>query len=349
MPNLLLTFNPLSMNAIILKCKPYSSFHFGQVAVDADTSLNDTSAFLHSDTLFSALINLAARVYPDAIETILELFGHNTATPKVRLSSGFYCLQKGADEVYFLPRPLSSQFKTRTNHKDLKEIQFISKGLWEQGINADDWFDAAKCCIVQKKFAMTKAEYAAFNLTEKSEIYKTISMPKVALHKDTKKDSFYHQTNIQLGDLGETQIHFYFLVERSSELTAEETQKINVLFNMLPHVGIGGERTTGCGLFEDVEERSFILNTDINCQVTVSLTNPKDLTEFKTFTQYQIVQRGGRQTGADGTLKKVLMITEGSVAKSPVNGRIVDIALLTKNPYLRNGIGFTLPYSVLTI
>ena len=105
------------MNAVILKCKPFSAFHFGQVAVDADTSLNDTSEFLHSDTLFSAIINLAARVYPSEVNTLLALFGHNDVLPKVRLSSGFYCLQKGESFLYFLPKPLSSQFTNREEHK----------------------------------------------------------------------------------------------------------------------------------------------------------------------------------------------------------------------------------------
>jgi CRISPR-associated protein Csm4 len=340
------------MEAIILKCKPNSQFHFGQVAIDADTSLNDTSEFIHSDTLFSALINLAARMYSEKeVENLIQAFGYNAfenTKPEVRISSAFYCLQKGESVVYFLPKPLNCQLEKGTNHKELKAIEFISKSVWEKGLKADEWFDRAQCCIVQKNFVLTCEEANLMNVTVTQEVYKTHALPKVAVHNDTKENSFYHQSNIQIGNLGETQVHFYFLLSKDASLKSEIATQIDALLNMLPHVGIGGERTAGCGLFEDIDKKGFSIANDHQCFITVSLTNPRDKDEFKHFMQRNIVPRGGRQTGNDGLLNKVNMITEGSVVKIiNIEGRILNIST-SPHPYLRNGISFTLPYSIST-
>jgi CRISPR-associated protein Csm4 len=343
------------MKAIILKCAPHSQFHFGQVAVDADTSLNDTSDFIHSDTLFSAIINLAAKAFPYDLDKILSLLGYGVEEPTLRLSSGFYCLEHQGQYLYFLPKPLNSQLTIEKEHKQLKKIQFISKAVWEQKLTPDDWLKEQRSKIIQKTFVVTQQEYSDFKLTAESRIFGKEALPKVAIHKDTKANSFYYQTNIQIGSLKETGIHFYFLIDGWEKLTETDKSIMDIILKMLPSEGIGGERTTGCGIFKGMAQKDFNLATNTPKQfVTLSLTNPNTKEEFALFNQYDIIKRGGRRLGvADENsvaryLKRINMITEGSVVAKAIRGRIQDISpeeLTTDDKtYLRNGIGFSLPY-----
>jgi CRISPR-associated protein Csm4 len=339
------------MQAIILKCTPNSQFHFGQVAVDADTSLNDTSDFIHSDTLFSALINLANKAFPNDVHKVLTLLGHGATEPKLRLSSAFYCLEKGGQYLYFLPKPLNSQLTIEKEHKQLKKIQFISKAVWEQRLTPDNWLKEQGCKIIQKSFVVTAQEYLDFTLKADDDIFKTEPLPKVAIHKQEKANSFYYQTNIQIGKLSEAHIHFYFLLDGFEKLNDTEKSIITILLKMLPSEGIGGERTTGCGIFKGMTQKEFnVSNNAANQFVTLSLTNPSSKEEFATFLQYDIIKRGGRRLGVaidsekGSFLKRINMITEGSVVSKQIRGRIQDISPEEDKSYLRNGIGFALPY-----
>jgi CRISPR-associated protein Csm4 len=335
--------------AIILKCSTQSRFHFGRVAIDADTSLNDSSIMPHSDTLFSAMIHLAARIFRDeqAVNDFVKLFGANDFEPKIRLSSGFYCLENAAGEfLYFLPKPLNFNLIKMDNQKDLKKIQFISKSVWEQGLKPTDWL--TKCKMIDRKFVVTNAEFDQFKLSEKDKFFEEISLPKVTVHKETKEGSFFYQTTIQIMPLQQgTKVHLYFLLD-TENLTDEENKLLNQVLYLLPYEGIGGERTTGCGLFSGFVKQAFDLQVADNQHfISVSLVNPNNNAEFQAFKNYQIVTRGGRQIGKSNQqfLKKVNMIAEGAVVQQAIRGRIVSIAPAgMTTPYLRNGISMTLPF-----
>jgi len=341
------------MHAIILKCRPNSMYHFGQVAIDADTSLNDTSIIPHSDTIFSAMINLAARIFSEfELNNFLNLFGVGGLVPKIKISSGFYCLENSKGGfLYFLPKPISFNLEKSDNHKDLKKVQFISKSVWENGLKPSEW--DSKCIIIDKKFVVTLEEAEQFHLQISSKLFSEISLPKVAVHKKTKEDSIYYQTNIQIVEFEKVEfekknrVHFYFLLEKN-DLTDQETQQLNTIINFLPFEGIGGERSTGCGLFDGFSEENFEIKINETLKfISVSLINPNSELEFKSFENYLIKIRGGRRIGdSEGKfLKKVNMISEGAVINSKVRGRIVSISPQSINqPYLRNGICLALPY-----
>jgi CRISPR-associated protein Csm4 len=337
------------MEALILKCKPYSQFHFGQVAVDADTSLNDTSDFIHSDTLFSALVNIAVKIFPDDVNTVLSLLGYGADEPTLRFSSCFYCIEAAGQFLYFMPKPMNSQLTIEKEHKRLKKVQFISKGVWESKIAPDAWLTGNGCKIIQKAFVVTDAEYQQFNLTNESKLFNKEALPKVFIHKEDKADSFYYQTNIQIGSLKEASVHFYCLMEGWEKLSDANKSIMDIILKMLPSEGIGGERTIGCGIFSGLEKKDFTLTSSSNSFITVSLTNPNDKKEFAAFQHYDIIRRGGRRLGVadDKTprlLKRLNMITEGSVVNSRINGCIQDISPESDATYLRSGICFSLPY-----
>lgn len=336
--------------AVILKCLPQSRFHFGRVGLDVNTSLNDSSIIPHSDTLFSAMIHVGARLleHDAEVDALVDLFRGENAAPKVKISSGCYCLENAkGDFLYFLPKPLHLNLIKTEHPKDLKKIQFISKEVWELGLNPNDW--KTKCKIIDKLFVVTEAEYDHFQLSEQAVFFKEIALPKVTVHKEDKKDSFFYQTTIQIMPLNENvKVHYYFLLE-TQDLVDSETNLLNQILDILPYEGIGGERTTGCGLFESVVYEDFDLKVpNANRFVTISLTNPQSDAEFKAFENYQIVTRGGRQLGQSNQqfLKKVNMIAEGALVNQAVQGRLVSIAPKTiQQPYFRNGICMTLPFT----
>ncbi|MEL7221923.1 MAG: hypothetical protein AAGJ93_11430, partial [Bacteroidota bacterium] len=74
------------MQAIILKCPRGARFHFGNVAMDENTSLDDTAIYPHSDTLFSAIISTAFLLAPEKAPELIEAF----SASKVIHSSAFF-------------------------------------------------------------------------------------------------------------------------------------------------------------------------------------------------------------------------------------------------------------------
>lgn len=65
------------MKAVILRCKPNAQFHFGKVALDSNMALANTSNYIHSDTLFSGLMNACAVLYPNQVQSFIDAFQRN--------------------------------------------------------------------------------------------------------------------------------------------------------------------------------------------------------------------------------------------------------------------------------
>ena len=58
------------MKVARIPLRPYTRFHFGELKLDHDLALTDTSLYAHSDTLFSALVNSFAAHTDDASEFV---------------------------------------------------------------------------------------------------------------------------------------------------------------------------------------------------------------------------------------------------------------------------------------
>jgi CRISPR-associated protein Csm4 len=329
-----------------------TKFHSGKIRVDTANMLEDSSVILHSDTLFSALINLANKVMPEQIEDVINWF----SSDKLHISSIFYCLEKNEKYIYFLPKPI--HFDTEqggADRKSIKKIDFISKGIWEQKTAALDWFDENKCTVFDNEFVCLNSELYAIGIAEKLRksirMYDIITTPKVHVHKsiEDKNDRYYTQTNIHIADNeGIANVHLYFLLNDS--LGKEVQGKLNTLLTLLPHEGIGGDRSAGSGIFEEKIESEFdFKNHELaDKNIALSLSIPANDEEFKAFDMFKFTTRGGRQTANDGTLKRIRMIKEGAVLTDTVKGVIVDISNDTKDKnkaqYLRCGKCLTLKY-----
>ena len=87
----------------------------------------ESSSFIHSDTLSAAILATWASIWP-------EQMGQQAQTPSFRLSSAFPYYQ----DCYFLPRAVSSQSicippeksEKLKDVKKLKKIQWLDSDLW---------------------------------------------------------------------------------------------------------------------------------------------------------------------------------------------------------------------------
>jgi CRISPR/Cas system CSM-associated protein Csm4 (group 5 of RAMP superfamily) len=115
---------------ILLKCRPGARFHFGAAGLDVNTALNDTDRHIGSDTLFSALVNMADTATPDQLDDLLLAF----ECGDIAISSGFPCLSEYDTRVFFLPKPAHYDWSPPAHDPKLfAGIRYISAGLWERG------------------------------------------------------------------------------------------------------------------------------------------------------------------------------------------------------------------------
>lgn len=342
------------LESITFRCQPGAQFHFGKIALDENASLDDTSSLMHSDSLASAFVDTAFKVLDERV-ALQVLSDFETGT--VRVSSLLWRLNlPSGKSVYFLPKPVSlvaigndSESKNQRDRKETLKIQFISKGVWEAGILPEQWPEY--CVIVQKEFVMTleEAEGLSDEMAKKLRLYHMVSLPKVAVHKLTRENSLYHQTNVQVANLDafglkDATVHFYFLLESNSHPARD---RVCNLAQIMVDEGIGGERSVGCGRLASCENAQvFHLNPvarkeDLFC--TASLASPKDQAEFGHFLSWKIITRGGRATANDGPLKRLKMIAEGAMLKAKVGGSTHDISTQKSRRYLRFGTALCLP------
>lgn len=349
------------MKAIILKTKPYSFFRLGAGSKD------EVDLIIHSDTLFSALVNMHSQVFENTNE-VIKLFINN----EINISSAFPLL---ADEkiekiVLFLPKP-ELEYNISENIKAEKKIKFISFKVWEDivknssnNLSKLSFTDESIHCILNECFVCLKDELNGGILTEENNSFITQQiLAKTKVHSTSQEDSFYHETNIQLQPIElqnnkKLYPHFYFLLDGSCN--NKYLEELYTCLRLLADEGIGGERSTGKGHFDDIIIREVEISDVSNAKnyFTVSLSNPINQEEFSSFLRYEIITRGGGSISLDDDFdnygfdtkpyrkKQVRMISEGALVNKPVKGRLVDISPDT-NTYshkiYRNGKSFLLP------
>lgn len=349
-------------------------------------SLNTISTIIHSDTLFSALVINYLKLYGEddsqlSLKDFIALFRKGN----IKISSAFHCIEKVAENeseekkkdseyLYFLPKPDAYNLKEEDdNHKATKKVAFLSKGLW--GKNP---FNTHYEHIMGGTHAIDAKELEAFDLNQlkRGKILADVKLtgqnflPKVVVHKKTQEDSYYSVSNVQLMPIqlkSKTPekkrflpIHFYFLMENEG-LTDLQLKRLKACIYLLEDEGIGGERSVGCGRIEGVEFRDWEAvkiaeppkGSDekvipFNARCTLSLTIPKNNTDFKKYDFYKLLKRGGSAIGV-GTdnryaRKQVRMVKEGAIVSAEVEGSIADISpdKAAKDSILRYGKALTI-------
>ena len=142
------------MQAYILKSRKGARFHFGKslgnYSTEESNALQDTSEYLHSDTLWSALVSVWAMCKPETVANFID----ECKAGNFKISSAFYHVEykdKKDKPVFFLPKPVSLNLYSFDKPKELKRIKMISLGVWQNGLSPEDWFNEEKCTLLQKK------------------------------------------------------------------------------------------------------------------------------------------------------------------------------------------------------
>ena len=328
------------MKVIRIPLEPHSHFHFGEFKIDSNVALSSTSAFMHSDTLFSAMVNTCAKV-DDHADSFVKLFKQGS----INISSLFYYLKKDDVIVYLLPKPgFIDIFSPQDgNHKLRAKVNMVSLGVWEKGFETKAWTDSENYRFLQnQEIILTSEEFDMIGLREADWIYNIIDIPKNPIRKMNETDSIYYQADVEIGKIEYVEIGFYLFFDSNLEFNENELKKI---VQILRYSGIGGEKNnTGRTMQEPVMDDVIMKISDDPTLsegfTNVSLLNPEepDLSQIE---YSQTLLRGGGHNGKE-ILKVVRMIKEGALFKSPkVKGRMVAIGTdLDENTVLRNGRAF---------
>lgn len=335
------------MQTIVLRCNSRSAFHLGE------TTLDDSSQIIHSDTLFSAWTNMYQMVHGNA-----DSFVKNVREGHLRFSSAFHALEASnqSDMIFFIPRPLLhyTGMDNLEHAKELKKLLFISLGVWQDICReTTEGQDGLSCNLdllgnhyvrIGSSYVCRKNEISldpsdARNLMF-TEMY---SLPKVKVHTDVNEDRLYHLTCMAFRSFKKKNIewkgHFYFFITHS--LPDDEWNRCLTCLRVLADEGIGGERSSGLGQFECVQGPIVIANLDQSAKtfyMTLSLVNPLDQEDFKRFDSYELLTRGGLYSEPR---MRVRMIREGAITRGTAIGRLVELSNNAKAAY-RNGLGFSL-------
>lgn len=335
------------MEAIILQVRNKTRFKFGTVGLD-ETSVNRTSAYFHSDTLFSALVNSYSQVSDKTDEFVERLTLKNDAV----ISSGCFCLEKNGKYIFFLHKPISLNLllNNDTQYKRFKEILFISKKIWELGLTPDQMLDKNLCTVIGNKFICSNEELYELEIITRSienfQPYSIQTLPKVTIHTIEKTERLYFQAAVELNkdeNIG-LYTHYYFFLENKIDNAVIN----DGLLELLCSNGIGGELNVGCGKIDDFKRVKITFEIPLaEYWASTSLIFPKNIDEVKNIKYYQIISRGGRKLGnGKGWLNEVRGFREGCLVRDSINkiGHCPDVAIFDNN-YLRYGKGFLVPIS----
>jgi CRISPR-associated protein Csm4 len=349
------------MQAIILKLRPGSQFHFGRVAVDDDTALADCADWLHSDTLFSALTQVIA----DAFPAYTQQFVDAVAQGQIILSSAFYCLYNQGQYCYFLPVPANWLTEVNDRSNMPAQLRFLSKTAWEYGVTAKLLAytnEAMPYAVLQQQFLVHRSELGSADYLAAArfiKVYEKATLPKVTVHKDPTQDEggLFARTVLQVGDnrhirdrhgrllTPDLGVHFYCLEQLHAELAADLLQCYRSAWQLLVHTGVGGERSTGCGMLDSIEYQPFSLQLKKAGTrfCNLSLLSPA-AADWAHLQAYHTTLRGGRRTVEGPTQRYLRMVAEGALADAPLLGSLQQLGQHPDgHPYWRNGRGCTIP------
>lgn len=327
------------MKIVELITLPGNQYHFGEILPQAEEQhMNVVTPHPSSDLLFSAMVNIWQKVYGDATQLI-----NSFETDLIRLSSAFFFIgNKEQKRLRFLPKPVVANLKSTDQHKKLKRIAYVSEAIINQGVLPDQWFNPDCCTLLEGNLLCLNEELSHIKV-DKISVYKEVTIPKVKVHTLEKENRLYSQSNILFPPEEDSQIEkgYYFYLEEN--LPPDKQEKFMAVLNLMADEGLGGDRSSGCGLFKEVRiTEAPALTETSDYYLSLSLINPAK-EEQHAFLYYPIVTRGGRRINSHQRLKMVNMVGEGAILSQKIAGRIVDISPNNDGRYKRYGKAFLYP------
>jgi CRISPR-associated protein Csm4 len=317
---------------------------------------------LPSDSLTSALINaISISEGPEGVqETVNALASRN---PPFVLSSLFPFgprLEDPREITEALIKPMTPPNVTHEGilkdlGKDLKKIRYLRPEDFALWISARPLEEKLLQEIIERSLTFT------------DQWWREQLRPRVALDRQSQNSAFWSQAAIWFekeehyedGTLKRAGAGLYGLVRFYDEGWIARLERA---FKMLAEMGLGGERTYGMGLFtfggfEEPPERWLeIFAVDIDIHVLLSLFYPSrdEKSQLKSsLVAWDIEERRGYITSgrfaSSWKRKRVRMIKEGSIFRTPVRGCFVDVtpdgadSLGLSHRIWRSGLAFVIP------
>lgn len=322
----------------IIKYFPYKGGAF---------SWNDI--IISSSTLFGAISNMWVLYYgKEFIKNFFDAYKNK----EIKFSSLFPFLVQENREILFYPRPILPFFSKEEDneHQDtkkikaVKKVRLLSEKVFIDIYNSIEQIDGEYYytyslindkITIYNDFAFYKDEYSP----PVHSLFDFAELPHVSIDRfniSHKNEGGLYYTN----DLFfSSAIGFYFICECEKEWE----NKLIPLFYLLADEGLGGNRSTGKGLFEKTHIEEYTFPEIKNKKIYIGMSNilPQ---EKETDTIYTISLKkddGFIYYGAGRSLKKSLLylIKEGAVYTNKVEGSLIEETLGNITIY-RNGMAF---------
>ncbi|MEW6380264.1 MAG: type III-A CRISPR-associated RAMP protein Csm4 [bacterium] len=340
------------MSIYLYRLTFHGPVHFGKTGI----GLENTEDRLSSDSLSSAIIN-AFSVLGEADQVVKALC---TDKPPFILSSLFPFGPIGeAKELYYaLPRPLCEPHITdnrilKNMGKDIKRVRYLQPQDFGRWIEDKPLTEDELRKIIERSQKLAKP----CDEGNKNGWWIQDLRPRAALDRMSQNSALWLCGALYFAD----QAGLYGLVNFHDE---NWKPRLSTAFRVLGDMGLGGERTYGMGSFcfsefesPGPEWQSLLCSKENSSKkVLLSLYHPlkKELSDLdQQLEAWDLVERKGYiVSGRDATTLKrqrVWMFTEGSVAKGPLKGLMVDVtpdnavSLGLVHRVYRSGLAFLLP------
>ncbi len=326
----------------LFKLKFLTPVHFGTNR----PGFEDIDNVLHSDTLFSAIVNTWMRFYP---EDLMKFFPENSENEinfsYFKLSSAFPFYE----DLLFFPKPyikpnfVNDDTDPRTVKK-WKKVEFVDEDIFRKILNNETIDFQGDEGIIDQKFLTIK------KVKNNGKVYSTFDVPRIVKDRISQQTTPFTFTRMEFDE----KAGLFFLADFQNN---EWEKKFRTILNLLGDYGIGGDRTIGHGQFEVSIIKDFETENmeQTDAFVNLSLFHPgkEEISTILQKSSYQLIERKGWiYSGKSKPLrrKSVRMFREGSVFSGAFGyyGNVVKV--LEKNPALklehdvfRYGIALTLP------
>lgn len=334
----------ISDTMILCKIIPKSPFHIGEKGV----GLEETETIIHSDTLFSAICNSYRLLYgkkdlEDFIKdaktnlkissAFLEVNGIKTFPLPMNINWGRYVYKNGkVNEELFKKINKESDLL-----KKLKKVKFVSEEIFG---DIQKYIDNIENHIndihIKQGILFSEKEFNKINNDFKDiKFYKETETPRVTLDRKTSSSNIYYFGEVKFAE----KCNLFFLIGYNGNL-----DKIKSAVRLLGDEGIGGDRSSGRGLFKvEFANNDFSFSNNGNKYVSLSLVYPKK-EEVKNAKFYDLIARRGFVYSIEersARRKSIRMFAEGSVFSNKVEGEIKDVSInSSKHEVYRFGKAF---------
>ncbi|MGB9840563.1 type III-A CRISPR-associated RAMP protein Csm4 [Thermovenabulum sp.] len=311
-----------------VKLKFKGPVHFGY----KEKMDNLSESIVHSDTIFSGIMccyNL--------------LYGKEKADKLAKnFINGVYLFENSSafiyvNDDYLLPRPLNLDlFGVIEDYKKAKKVKFISESILERLSNRRQ-----KGGNEEKVYGYIKGKFFLKEPYE-GEIIAEKERPRVVLDRLNFNSNIYYVSSSLFDE--NSGLWFYLKVDTSIE------KEILASIRLLGDEGIGGERTYGFGFFEPdfIEDKEKEKHSEE--YLLLSLFYPAEEDDLENaLISYDLTERGGYVYSiyqSDIKKNRSRMLTEGSVFKRELKGKVVDITPegFEEHRVLKYGAAFLKPF-----